>query len=243
MRAAQPGAGQMRLTLAADAGTPPWPNEDFAAVGPGTAVLLDGATTVPRNADIGCVHGVAWYARNLGTALLAGISAERQVPLTEALADAIAQVRDRHQGTCDLTNPLTPAATVTAIRAEAGGIGYLALSDSSVVGDYSDGRSPVIVTDRHRGAKASPDAAGHATTGIFPRDGLRGVALLSDGATRIADLYDLLAWPAVLDVIRAHGPAELIRQIRAAEDGDQRCRRWPRDKPRDDATIVYWHCG
>jgi hypothetical protein len=217
-----------RLTLATDPGTPGWPNEDFAAVAPGAAVLLDGATTVPRSADTGCVHGVAWYARTLGTALLAGITAEPQVPLAAALAEAIAQVRDQHRGTCDLSSPITPAATVT---------------DSSVAADYADGRPPLILSDRHQSAKASPDAARHATTGSLPREGLRGVALLSDGATRITDLYHLLAWPAVVDVIRDHGPAELVRQVRAAEERDQDCERWPRDKPRDDATIVYWHCG
>jgi len=232
-----------RLTLATDPGTPGWPNEDFAAVAPGAAVLLDGATTVPRSADTGCLHGVAWYARSLGTALLAGITAEPQVPLAAVLADAIAQVRDRHRDTCDLSSPITPAATVTAVRAEPEGIGYLALSDSSVAADYADGRPPLILTDRHQSAKASPDAARHATTGTLPREGLRGVALLSDGATRVTDLYHLLAWPAVIDVIRDHGPAELIRQVRAAEERDQACERWPRDKPRDDATIVYWHCG
>jgi hypothetical protein len=231
------------LALATEPGTPGWPNEDFAAIGPGAAVLLDGATTVPRDADIGCVHGVAWYARTLGTALLAGITGEPRVSLVMALADAIAQVRDLHQHTCDLSNPKTPAATVTAVRAEPEGFGYLALSDSSVAADYTDGRAPLIVTDRHRGAKASPDAARHATTGIFPRDGLRGVALLSDGATRITGLYYLLAWSAVIDVIRDEGPADLIRQVRAAEDDDRDCQRWPREKPLDDATIVYWHLG
>jgi hypothetical protein len=231
----------MRLTLATDPGTPGWPNEDFAAIGPGAAVLLDGATTVPRDADTGCVHGVAWYSRTLGTALLAGITAEPQVSLVTALADAIAQVRDLHENTCDLSNPITPAATVTAVRAEPDGIAYLALSDSSVAADYADGRQPLIVTDRHRGAKASPDAARHATTGTFAREGLTGVALLSDGATRITDLYYLLAWPAVIDVIRDNGPAELIRQVRAAEDDDRGCERWPRGKPKDDATIVYWY--
>jgi hypothetical protein len=240
-RPSAPGEAQIRLALATDPGTPGWPNEDFAAIGPGAAVLLDGATTVPREADTGCVHGVAWYARTLGTTLLAGITAEPQVALVTALADAIARVRDLHEHTCDLSNPITPAATVTAVRAEPEGIGYLALSDSSVAADYAGGRPPVIVTDRHRGAKASPDAARHATTGTFPREGLRGVALLSDGATRITDLYDLLAWPAVIDVIRDEGPAELIRQVRAAEDADRNCARWPREKPLDDATIVYWH--
>jgi hypothetical protein len=233
----------MRLTLATEPGTPGWPNEDFAAIGPGAAVLLDGATTVPREADTGCVHGVAWYARSLGTALLAGITGEPRASLVAALADAIAQVRDLHEDSCDLANPITPAATVTAVRAEADGIAYLALSDSSVAADYADGRPPLIVTDRHRGAKANPDAARNATTGTFSRAGLRGVALLSDGATRIADLYYLLAWPAVIDVVRDQGPAELIRQVRAAEDDDRDCQRWPREKPKDDATIVYWDLG
>ena len=107
--------------LATDPGTPGWPNEDFTAVAPGAAVLLDGATTVPRTADTGCVHGVAWYARTLGTALL--------------------------------------------------------------------------------------------------------------------------SWPAAIDVVRDHGPAELIRQVRAAEDSDLDCERWSRDKPQDDATVVYWDCS
>jgi hypothetical protein len=233
----------MRLLLATDAGTPGWPNEDFAAAGPGAAVLLDGATTVPRDADIGCSHGVAWYARTLGTELLAAMTAEPRVSLAAALASAIAQVRDQHQDTCDLTNSRTPAATVTAVRAEPGGVGYLALGDSSIAADYAAGRRPLILTPRNGPAKASPDVASLAITGTFPREGLRGVALLSDGATRITDLYDLLAWPAVIDIVRDHGPAELIRQVRAAEDGDDRGQRWPRYKIKDDATIVYWQAG
>jgi Protein phosphatase 2C len=227
--------------LASDPGTPDWPNEDFACVGPGAAVLLDGATTVPREAETGCEHGVAWYARTLGTSLLATITAQPQSPLADALAEAIAQVRDQHKGTCDLTHPATPAATVTAVRAEPGGIGYLALSDSSVAADFCDGRAPLILTDRHRAASVNPDAAADAATGTIPSAGLRGVALLSDGATRITDLYHVLAWPAVIDVVRDHGPAELIRQVRAAEASDPGAVRWPRAKRGDDATAVYWH--
>jgi hypothetical protein len=231
----------MLVTLASDPGTPGWPNEDYACVAPDAAVLLDGATTVPRHADTGCEHGVAWYARTLGTALLAGITAEPRPPLAGALADAIAQVRDQHEGTCDLTHPATPAATVTAVRAEPGGIGYLVLSDSSVAADFGDGRPPLVLTDRHPAARASPDAAADAATGTIPRAGLRGVALLSDGATRITDLYHVLTWPAVIDVIRDHGPAELIRQVRATEASDPDGGRWPRAKLSDDATALYWH--
>lgn len=226
--------------MASEPGTPGWPNEDYACVGLGAAVLLDGATTTPPGADTGCQHGVAWYARTLATDLLAAITAEPRIPLASALASAIAQVRDRHSGTCDLAVRATPAATVTAVRAEPEGLGYLALSDSSIVADFGHGRPPHVITDRHRGAAADPDAARHATVGTLPCAGLRGVALLSDGATRITDLYRVLAWPSVVDVIRDHGPAALISQVRAAEDADPDCQRWPRDKPRDDATVVYW---
>src|SRR6266581_4894558 len=140
----------MRITLASDPGTPGWPNEDFAAVAPGAAVL-------------------------------AAITGEPHVPLSKALADAIGDVRARHEDTCDLTSPVTPAATVTAVRSAGHGIDYLALSDSSVA--------------------------------------------------------------AVLGAIRDHGPAELVRQVRAAEASDPDGRRWPRGKSRDDATIVYWPQG
>ena len=97
-----------------------------------------------------------------------------------------------------------------------------------------------MITDRHRAAAADPAAAEAATSGILPLEGLRGVALLSDGATRIDDLYHQLGWPAMIDVIRENGPAALIRQVRAAEDADPDRERWPRYKARDDATIVYW---
>lgn len=230
----------MRVTLATDPGTPGWPNEDFAAAAPGAVVLLDGATTFPRDADTGCAHGVAWFARALGGTLLAAISGEPHLPLSDALADAIDAVRARHADTCDLTSPATPAATVTALRATADGIDYLALSDSSIAADLGDDSPPVVITDTHRAASVTPDAARLARTGTLPRAGLRGIALLSDGATRITDQYGLLTWPALVRVVRAHGPAELIRQVRAAEDSDPDSTRWPRRKFGDDATVVYW---
>jgi hypothetical protein len=228
------------IRMATDPGTPGWPNEDYACVGPGAAVLLDGCTTTPAGTETGCVHGVAWYARTLGTDLLAAITAEPRIPLASALEAAIGQVRDRHAGTCDLSLRATPAATVTAVRAEPEGLSYLALSDSSVVADFGDGRPPQVITDRHRAAAADPAAAGAATTDTLPYGGLRGVVLLSDGATRITDLYHQLSWPAMIDVIKEHGPAALIRQVRAAEDADPDGERWPRHKARDDATVVYW---
>jgi hypothetical protein len=226
--------------MATDPGSPGWPNEDYACAAPGAAVLLDGATTVPRDADIGCVHGVAWYARSLGTALLAAITAQPRIALAQGLADAIAQVRDRHAGTCDLSVRRTPAATVTAVRAEPGGLAYLALSDSSVVADFGTGQPPQVITDTHRAAAADPAAAHAAATGLLPAAGVRGVALFSDGATRIVDRYGLLTWARAIDVVRDQGPEALIAQVRAAEAADPDGERWPRHKLSDDATIIYW---
>ena len=230
----------MRIALATDPGTPGWPNEDFAAVAPGAAVLLDGCTTTPRGADTGCLHGVAWYARTLGTVVLGAITADPAPPLVEALAGAIAEVRASHEKTCDLTNPSTPAATVTAIRAAQGGFELLALSDSSIVADYGGGRDPLVFSDTHRAASADPDAARLARTMFLPPDGLRGLALLSDGATRITEVYRVMSWPVLVTVIREEGPAGLIDQVRAAEASDPGGARWPRSKARDDATAIYW---
>ena len=230
----------MRVMLATDPGTPGWPNEDFAAVAPGAAVLLDGATTFPPGTDNGCAHGVAWYARTLGTALLAAIAADPPFPLGDALAGAIGQVRSAHEDTCDLSNPVTPAATVTAARTAGDRIELLALSDSSIVADFAGGRPPLVITGTHRGASTSPEAAGAAITQTLPAAGLRGIALLSDGATRITDRFGLLGWEDVIQIARDEGPAALIRRVRDAEDSDPGCKRWRRLKPHDDATVVYW---
>lgn len=81
-------------------------------------------------------------------------------------------------------------------------------------------------------AKDDPDAAGQAVTGSVPLDHLAGVALLSNGASRIVDPYRLAGWPAVLDLIRAHGPEEIVRRVRGAE------RDAGRDLGRDDAREV-----
>jgi Protein phosphatase 2C len=230
----------MQVTLATDPGTPGWPNEDFAAVAPGAAVLLDGCTTVPRTRDTGCRHGVAWYARTLGSAVLGAITADPAPLLADALATAIAAVCASHDGTCDLANPATPAATVTAVRITPDGVNLLALSDSVIAADYGPDRAPLVITDDHRAASVSPAAAGRARIATLPLAGLRGIAMLSDGATRIADSYGVLSWPDLLAVLRGPGPAELIGQVRAAEDADPDCSRWPRSKARDDATAIYW---
>ncbi|WP_018653818.1 protein phosphatase 2C domain-containing protein [Actinomadura flavalba] len=88
-------------------------------------------------------------------------------------------------------------------------------------------------------ASADPQAAEHALTGTTAVADLAAVALLSDGASRLADRFHLLDWRALLQVLHEDGPAELIARTRAAERTDPHGSRWPRGKASDDASAVY----
>jgi hypothetical protein len=255
-------------------------NEDFAAVAPSAAVLLDGAG-IPAGVESGCVHGVAWFARTLGTALLARACDPASGSLSGCLRAAIADVRSMHGGTCDLDHPGTPTATVVAIRVRSDKLEHLVLTDSSLVLTQAGGAREVV-TDRRLDtvlhgtraaldrvplrhpayaaafrdhmlaiqglrntpggfwvAAADPAVAEHALTGSCPLSGLESALLLSDGASRLADLFALVSWSGLTEIVRQDGPGELIRQIRAAEAADPDGRRWHRSKATDDATVVY----
>ncbi|MFF8974665.1 integrase [Streptomyces sp. NPDC014995] len=89
---------------------------------------------------------------------------------------------------------------------------------------------------------AGPDplAAEHAFTGSVPLESLASVTLLSDGATRLVDRFEVATWKDTLAVLGESGPDGLIRHVRDAEAGDPEGRRWPRGKAQDDATAVHW---
>ncbi|GGU29467.1 protein phosphatase 2C domain-containing protein [Streptomyces lavendofoliae] len=89
-------------------------------------------------------------------------------------------------------------------------------------------------------AGPDPRAAEHALTGTMPLNSLVSVTLLSDGATRLVDRFELADWQEVLTVLGSSGPDELICRVREAEAGDPNGRRWPRGKARDDATVLHW---
>jgi len=64
------------------------------------------------------------------------------------------------------------------------------------------------------------------------------VTLLSDGASRLVDRFELADWAEALRLIREQGPTALIREVRAAELSDTEGRRWPRGKTHDDTAVV-----
>lgn len=256
-------------------------NEDLTLEHGDLVGVLDGAT-VPEGFDTGCVHGPAWYVRQLSARLALAAAARPTATLEGHLAAAILGVRSEHADRCDLNHPGTPSSTVCLLRRAADHVDYLVLCDSPLVVDLgerveviSDGRLAVAAEDLRRKvpmvaagdadpatafrravqlqrqnmnqthgywvAAANPDAAYHALTGTFPLFGPRRVrraALLTDGAACAVDRFRLLSWPTLLDLICEHGPAELIRRVRAAEDAGPEDDVAPRFKRHDDASAV-----
>jgi Protein phosphatase 2C len=265
------------VSFASEPGSKGQPNEDFVAAAPDMIVLLDGAGT-PDGLDSGCVHGVPWFTRQLGTMLL---RTYKGPTLAGCLAYSIDQVADGHKDVCDLAHPGTPSATVIMVRIKDGILDYLVLADSVLLLRLADDQIRVLTDDReaitgqslrremdalpagtaehrvaHREyvramrayrnrdhgfwvADAQPTAAAHALTGSVNLADLRDLALLSDGASRLADRFGLLSHRAVMDLLRDRGPSELIAQTRAAEASDPSGNHWPRGKATDDATAVY----
>jgi hypothetical protein len=88
-------------------------------------------------------------------------------------------------------------------------------------------------------AAADPQAASQAVTGTLGGKDLQRAVLLSDGASRFVDLFELATWEELLALLDENGPEELLRQVRAAEAVDPQSRQWPRTKRSDDATAVY----
>jgi hypothetical protein len=92
-------------------------------------------------------------------------------------------------------------------------------------------------------AKDDPHAATQAVTGTIPLGHLTGVALLSNGASRVVDPYRLAEWPAVLDLMRTKGPDEIIRRVREAETKAHATDSIRDSRRPDDATVAYGEPG
>jgi hypothetical protein len=242
-------------------------------------VVIDGAS-VPAGLGTGCAHGTAWFARRLGTQLLALLTTQADRSLADSLAQAITDVAALHVDICDLGHPGSPSATVAVLREQPRAIDWLLLGDTTILleepagirvltddrleqvaavqhramhqhatGSTDHDRSfAELVTEqrRHRNhpdgfwvASTDPSAAQHALTDTVLRDGLRRVAVLSDGTTRLVERFGLLDWPSFLDTLAEQGPDAIIAQVRAAEASDPDGQRWPRGKRHDDATAAY----
>lgn len=88
-------------------------------------------------------------------------------------------------------------------------------------------------------AASDPTAAREALVGELPRDQMRELALLTDGAAALVDAYNAATWPETFDLLRAGGPEAVIDRVRELEAGDPTGQKWPRFKPSDDAAVAH----
>lgn len=132
----------MRVVVATEPGSLSKANEDWALTTPSIIAVMDGATA---RTETGCEHGVAWYAAQLGAAVVARAS-DQDAPLTAALARAIADVASLHPD-CDLNHPGTPSAAVGLVRFTTDAIEYLVLGDVTVAAEV-DGKVHAVSDDR-----------------------------------------------------------------------------------------------
>ncbi|MFF5481660.1 protein phosphatase 2C domain-containing protein [Streptomyces sp. NPDC012935] len=259
----------MRTELVSEPGDPARPNEDFASVGlpasgqGGVLVVLDGVT--PPRGETGCLHSVPWFTARLGGALTELTVSLPDVPLADALARAIARTAEAHAHTCDLSHPRTPQATVALARWSADALEYLILSDSALLVESADGAITPYLDDRltllpraslatdalidahvrnKEGgfftAAADPSVAARAVTGMLPRDQVRALAALTDGATRWVEKFREGDWRDCFTLVRKEGAQGLVDQVRALERADMEERTFlGRSKTHDDATVVY----
>ncbi|MEV1178778.1 protein phosphatase 2C domain-containing protein [Nonomuraea sp. NPDC049784] len=236
------------------------PNEDLVIAGPSWIVVLDGATAA-AGVDSGCVHDVPWLVARLGSALAAGLVADRpETSLTGMLEAAIETTMAAHSGTCDLDNPDSPSATVAMVRDVRGRVEYLVLGDSPVVFKPAGGGVKVVSDDRLEGlpggrpytvelvrrmrnapggfwvAGSRPEAARQGMCGAVAD--VRGVGVLTDGVARLVEWYGW-SWGDLVTALEGEGPEAVIRAVRELE----RTRGPVRGKRHDDATVAWGRVG
>jgi hypothetical protein len=136
----------MKVAIATRPASAVEPNEDFIAATPQAIVVLDGAG-VPQGMETGCWHGTAWYVTQLGMVAFCRLIARPDLPLADALAEAIDEVADLHADTCDLAHPGTPSAAVALLRERPDTVEHLVLADCTIILDRS-GEIEAISDDR-----------------------------------------------------------------------------------------------
>ncbi|MFD7658723.1 hypothetical protein ACFV4N_32515 [Actinosynnema sp. NPDC059797] len=246
----------MRVTMGSES-TPGRANDDYAVSGLDWVMVFDGATAL-RPDENGCIHDVPWVVHHLAGQLARRLSISSTMPLTDALSESIFFTRSAHETTCDLSNPDSPSSTVTILRRNQDKLDYLVLADSPLLlrcgsnvqaitddrmanlTDYSY-EAVIAVQNKPGGyyvASTMPEAAYEAVYGSIDASLVDAAALLTDGASRLVDLFGQMSWEQLFKVLSKEGPSALIAQTREIETkgvtiDDGRTR-----KRHDDATAV-----
>ncbi|OIJ62541.1 hypothetical protein WN71_039050 [Streptomyces mangrovisoli] len=226
-------------------------------------VVLDGVT--PPAGHTGCLHSVPWFTARLGGALAELTVSCPDLTLPEALSRAIVRTAAAHAATCDLSHPRTPQATVVLARWSSRTVEYLVLSDSVLLVEAPDGAVTAVLDDRlarlpraalttdalvdsrlrnKEGgfftAAADASVAARAVTGTLPRERVRALTALTDGAARWTEKFHQGDWAALFGLVREEGAGALVARVRALERADREARAFlGRGKTHDDATVVF----
>jgi hypothetical protein len=259
----------MRTELISESAAPDRPGEDFAALAlpasgqGGALVVLDGVT--PPATAPGCVHPVPWFCARLGGALTELSVSRRDLTLRGVLSEAISRTADAHSGSCDLSHPRTPQATVAVARWDDTAVEYLVLCDTALLLRSPDGTvTPVLddrlarlprsalatsalvdatVRNREGGfftAAADPSVAERAVSGSAPRSRVEALAALTDGAARWRETFREGDWTDLFTFVRKRGARALVDRVRERERADAHARtHLGRAKTHDDATVVH----
>lgn len=84
-------------------------------------------------------------------------------------------------------------------------------------------------------AAADPAVAGRAVAGTQPREDVRALLALTDGATRWTETFHLGDWAGLCALVRKEGPRALVAHVRTAEAEAPPSR----GKRHDDATVLF----
>jgi hypothetical protein len=85
-----------------------------------------------------------------------------------------------------------------------------------------------------------PEAAYHMETGAIPLERPATALLMSDGFYRAVDTFRVIAEDRIVASAMEKGLATILAAVRRLEAGDAECIRYPRFKPRDDATALLF---
>jgi hypothetical protein len=85
-----------------------------------------------------------------------------------------------------------------------------------------------------------PAAADHIETGVIALDRPATALLMSDGFYRAVDTFQVIAEDRLVAWATDEGLAPILAAVRRLEAGDAECLRYPRFKPRDDATALLF---
>ncbi|WP_033822965.1 protein phosphatase 2C domain-containing protein [Kitasatospora sp. MBT63] len=225
--------------------------DDYALTGNTWALVLDGATA--NGLPTGCSHTVAWYVRQLA-GHLGTLLATTTAPLPKVLRAAVTDLAASHGQTCDMACPDSPSSTVAAARITDDLVELMVLCDSPILvlthpGDvlvvtdtrthHLPGYTPADLSKLRNSdggfwvASTRPEAADRAVTRTLSRAEVAAVAVLTDGASRLADHYGW-TWEQLMHALLEKGPAEVIRLTR-----EQEAIRSPeRGKVHDDASAI-----